>query len=107
MKEFFTNFLAHFSKIVTVGYGLFAVLATLVSEFTGMVNQLTAWAISEIPALVVPSYSINLADYEGILGLVNHFFPLAESWALLVATVPIYIFVATLKFVKQWIPGLG
>jgi Na+/phosphate symporter len=72
-----------------------------------LVIEITYWAFNEISAITAPDWDFNISDYQSSLALANHFFPLAEAWAMLVVTVPFMLFIVILRFVKSWIPTIA
>lgn len=87
--------------------GIFALLFAFSGWFVDLVLDLTVWALAQTAVVEVPDFKFQLADYENLLGLANHFFPVAEAWTMLVVAVPFMLFIVILRFVKQFIPMIA
>jgi len=107
MLDFFSKLGALHVKIVLLLASLFALLVSLSKVFLDMILALTEWAIPRIGEIVVPDFELQMADTLEILSLGNHFFPIAEAWAFIVASVPIFVIFMVIRFIKSWIPTMA
>lgn len=53
------------------------------------------------------SPDFTLSDYNNTLGMVNYFFPLDESWAMMVDSVPYILGIISIRWIKSFIPGFS
>ena len=107
MSKFFEKLIGWIIQAGTILAGIGLVIIAAVEWLVQLVMDLTFWAASEIAAMQGPNFEFNLADHADTLALVNHFFPLAEFWAMLLLTVPYMLFIVALRFVKQFIPTMS
>lgn len=106
-----SDFWIKLSDIVYKGvtYTVFAgtVLAMLIGYIFEKAGELTIWMQAQIADLASPDFQFQVQEFQGVLGLANHFFPLGEAWAMMLATIPYYAFFVAFRFLKQFIPTLS
>lgn len=107
MKEFAALLLVWLAKLSVALMAIIQLLIAVSGHVVNLVIELTEWAFANIATLVLPNWSFDLSEHQETLALVNHFFPLAEGIAMVVAAVPFMFTVVLLRFIKSWIPTMG
>jgi len=106
MEKFFAKLLSVASRLMGIGAALWAVFVALFDIASEAISRATAWALEnfqEIPAFPDVA-TFQMSEAMGILSIANNFFPVAETWALLVFTVPYMFVIVIFRFIKQFIP---
>lgn len=107
MRQFLEGLINLLMKVALWLSGLIAVIVAFFQWFTDLIVDLTTWAFTEIGQFSAPNFEFSLSDHSSVLALANHFLPVAEMWAFVVVSVPYFLFLVILRFVKQWIPTLS
>lgn len=94
-------------KIVYYVSFIGSVIGIISGIITGLLEDFQNALIDRVESWQPLGYQISFTQFQNVLGLVNHFFPLEESWALMVSSLPIIVTILTLKWVKNMIPFLG
>jgi len=109
MGEAFAFIIRLHNKLVKVVVAMVVLAVTFIDAILTVLLQLTEWAADQIASAVGPEFVLTLSDAGGVLSLANHFFPVAEMWAMIVITLPLpyLFFILGLRFVKQFIPTIS
>lgn len=107
MAAFFVKLIEFQLKLLSYATLIVGMLVSIAKLGVDLVTELTTWAFGEIASFQSPDLEFGITDAQNILALANHFFPLAELWALLVVSVPFMLFIVILRFIKSWIPTIA
>lgn len=107
MSDFFVKMLGWIIRLVAIVSGIVSVLIWISGEFVDLITGLADWMLQELSELSAPDWHFSISDHADTLSLVNTFFPLAESFALLLAGIPFIVFIVILRFIKSWIPKIN
>ena len=107
MAQFFERLLERMTKMTLIATIFYTVLSFIFDEIPSYINRMAAFLSGQLAILPDFNPNFTLSDWNGTLGLMNHFFPLDELWQMVVDSIPYIITIITVRWIKSFIPGMG
>ena len=107
MGAFLDGLMAGLHRIGRFYIASFVIFIAIFNFGVDTIVGLTEWAAEELGQLSGSEFVLFLTNDGGVLALANHFFPIAETWAMILASLPYIFIILTLRFVKQFVPTVA
>jgi hypothetical protein len=91
----------------TWAVGLIVIIVGCVTQVVNAFCNVLENVATSVAGLTAPSHTPDFSGVSEFLAVANHFFPVAEGFALLVVLSITWLVMLSYRLVKSWIPTLS
>lgn len=107
MGEALTSILDRIGRIMLITTVLYTIANIIFDEIPSYVSKVLGFITAQLSYFDSWDFTFTLPDGNGTLALVNHFFPLEESWQMVMDSIPFMLTMVTIRWMKSFIPFIG